>query len=55
MADLDPNHYHGVIFFVFPAVVSLSDLANDADPDQVLCHAASGWIQKCPFFVNLIK
>ena len=31
-----------VIFFVFPEVGSLSDLANIADPDQVLRHVASG-------------
>ena len=30
------------IFFVFPEACSLSDLANIADPDQVLHHAASG-------------
>ena len=29
------------IFFVFPEVCSLSDLANIADLDQVLHHAAS--------------
>ena len=39
-ADLDPNDFHGVIFFVFPKVVSLSDLANIVDPDQVLRRAA---------------
>ena len=31
------------IFFVFPEVCSLSDLANIADPDQVLRRTASGW------------
>ena len=30
------------IFFVFPKVCSLSDLANIADPDQVLRRTASG-------------
>ena len=30
------------IFFVFPEVCSLSDMANIADPEQVLHHAASG-------------
>ena len=30
------------IFFVFLEVCSLSDLANIADPDQMLRHVASG-------------
>ena len=49
-ADLDPNHLTSVtgkgmgsgIFFVFLEVCSLSDLANIADPDQMLRHVASG-------------
>ena len=30
-ADFDANHFHGVIFFVFPEVCSLVDLGNIAD------------------------
>ena len=48
-ANLDPNHLAlvtgikaGFRHFVFPEVCSLSDLANIADPDQVLRHTASG-------------
>ena len=43
-ADMDANKFHGVIFFVFPEVCSLSDLANIADSDQVLRHAVSSRI-----------
>ena len=46
-ADLDPNHLTSVTGikawgFRHPEVCSKSDLANIADPDQVLRHVASG-------------
>ena len=41
-ADFDANHFHGVVFFVFPEVCSLSDLGNIADSDQVLRKMGSG-------------
>ena len=45
------------IFFVIPEVCSLSDLANIADPSQVLHHAVSSRTIKfrdVPIFVKLI-
>ena len=36
------------IFFVYSEVCSVSDLANIADPDQVLRHVASGWTGLSP-------
>ena len=42
-ADFDANHFHGVVFSVFPEVCSLSDFGNIADSDQVLRKVGSGW------------
>ena len=55
MTALDPNHFHGVIFFVFPEVVSLPDLANIAEPDQVLRHAGIWLDSKMSLFCKLDK
>ena len=53
-AYLDQIISHRLQDVVFLDVCSLSDLANIADPDQVLRHVAYN-IQRCPYFVKLIK